>query len=69
MKKPAKLLLCKETLRTLTEVKLVHVVSGTDTNPALAWPPTALKECPAAAAVAAIVVGGSHHTRCAIVVQ
>ena len=51
MKKLAKLLLRKETLRTLTRVQLTRIVAGTDADPALAGPPTGLKECPVAAPV------------------
>jgi len=49
MKKLAKLLLRKETLRTLTEVKLARVVSGADADTVLVGPPTDLKHCLAAA--------------------
>jgi len=56
MKKPAKLLLRKETLRTLCDVKLTRVFAGADPGAALAGEPTGLKECLAAAVV--VTAGG-----------
>jgi hypothetical protein len=53
MKKPAKLLLRKETLRTLSDVQLTRLVAGTAPDPDLAAPPSDLKHC-----VAAAIVGG-----------
>jgi hypothetical protein len=56
MKKPAKLLLRKETLRTLCDVKLTRVVAGADPETALGSEPTDLKMCHAAAVV--VTAGG-----------
>jgi hypothetical protein len=49
MKKPAKLLLCKETIRTLSVVQFARVSAGAE--PILAGPASDLKHC-----VTAIVV-------------
>jgi hypothetical protein len=49
MKKPAKLRLRKETLRTLSDVQLTRAVTGAYLDTALVGEPTALKECLAAA--------------------
>jgi hypothetical protein len=50
MKKPAKLLLRKETIRTLSLVQFPGVVAGGD--PAFDGPPSDLKHCVAAAIAA-----------------
>ncbi len=52
MKKPAKLLLRKETLRTLARATLGRAVGGAESDPPLIAPPSDLKHCVAGAAVA-----------------
>jgi hypothetical protein len=53
MKKPAKLLLRKETLRAVSNVKLTRILAGADPETALAGEPTDLKHCLAADVVVA----------------